>query len=284
MATKINLREFINVISKNVELGEGFDLSTIPEVELPENFEANFHNSYLTPLAAKNNDEVRSHYKGQYLSTIDNRTKAGFIASGGTEEAFNELKAQEPDSMKLIDLVLGEIAKLGSNSNAPSDNKEFEAYKIQTAKQIQDLLSEKEKFDGGLETALAKNNSEWGARLQTATITSKLAGFKFNDSMKREDAIYLTMKNVEDSPYILKLDENLNQRVYQKDNPENLAVNNGEDMTWDQVLEKYSYDYTKKNEQTQPTTKPTQTITAPVNKTVSDEEGRWIVGHPNYGK
>ena len=281
MATNLNMREWFSSISENIELGEDFDITSIPEVKLPDNFNDDFHQNYLTPLSAKNNDAIRGHFKGQYLSTVDSRTKAAYLANGGTDEAFNELKSQEPDSMKLIDLVFSDMAALKSNQKAPSDNKEFEAYKVNTAKQIAELLESEANFEDKLKIAVSEKNSEWNTRLQNTTITSKLNAKQFNDSMDREDAVYLTMKKVNDSPYILKLDENLNEKVYDKNNPENLAVIDGKDVTWDVVLDKYSYDYTKKNDQKPATT--TRTVTAPV-ATESQVDGRYIVGHKDYGK
>ncbi len=136
MANSKNLREFFSSVSENIELGEDFNLETIPEVELPDNFSDEFHAQYLTPLSAKNNKDIMKHFRGQYLNNVDSRLKASLLANGGDEEMFNELKSQEPDSMKLIDLITGKVSELKSTSNAPSDNKEFEKYKAETAREI----------------------------------------------------------------------------------------------------------------------------------------------------
>ena len=280
MAT--NLKEFIKVISENFELGEDFDFDQIPEVELPEQFNDKFHQNFLTPLSAKNNAEIRGHFKAQYLSTVDSRIKAGFLANGGTQEAFTELKAQEPDSMKLIDLVLNESVKLKSNSNAPLDDSKHEAYKIKTSKQISELLAEKEGFEDKFKTAIDENNGQWNNRLQTATINSKLASKSFNDALSREDSIHLTMKNIDSSPYLLKLDANLNEKVYDRANPDNEAILDGKNVTWDNVVDIYSQPYTKKNDQN-PNPTPVRTVIAPV-ATATTENGKYIVGHADYGK
>lgn len=281
MAT--NLREFFSSISTNIELGEDFDLNSIPEdVNLPDGFKEQFHNNFLTPLAAKNNEGIRSHFRGQYLSTIDSRAKASFIANGGTEEAFRELKEQEPDSMKLIDLVVNNLSELKSKQTAPSSNKEFEAYKIQTATQIQELLGEKASFEEKLNASAKEINSEWAAKLQKSTLNSKLNSKQFNEGMSREDSILLTLNKIDNSPYILKLDENLQEKVYQKDNPENIAIADGVELTWDKVVDQYSYDYIKKNDQAPAQAQaPATVVTAPAS---SEVDGRYIVGHKDYNK
>jgi hypothetical protein len=281
MAT--NLKEFFSVISKNIELGEDFDLNKIPEVELPETFNKDFHKQYLTPVSAKNNEDVAYHYRKKYLSTVDSRTKAGFLAIGGTEDTFNEIKASEPDSMKLIDLVLSEVAKLKSNTNAPSQDKAHEAYKVETAKQIAELLKGKASYEDNLKEAVKTANVQSNEKLRNVTISSILNGKSFNDSIKREDAILLTMNNISNSPYVLTLDENLKQKVYSKDEPENLALENGVEMTWDNVLDKYSLPYTKKNDQPVAPVVPV-VVNAPLANAFSDADGKYIVGHHNYGK
>ena len=277
-----NLREFFNVISENIDLGEDFDLTTIPEVELPEKFNDNFHKNYLTPLSAKNNEGVRNHFRGQYLSNVDNRTKAGFLASGGTEDSFNELKAQEPDSMKLIDLVLSEVVKLKSNTNAPSGNKEHEAYKIQTAKQIDELLKEKEGFEERLLSTVNDTKSEWSSKLKTSMIEAQLNSKSFNDSMSKEDSVFLTMRKLEKSPFELRLDSDLKQSVYNKETGME-AVVDGKNIDWSHVIDESSYEYTKKNAQVK-TPEPIRVVNAPVANANANEDGRFIVGHPDYGK
>jgi hypothetical protein len=280
MAT--NLREFFSSISENIELGEDFDINQIPEVELPEQFNNNFHQNFLTPLSAKNNDTIRNHFKGQYLSTVDSRLKASFLANGGTEELFNELKSEQPDSMKLIDVVTAKMGELISKPNATTGNKEFEAYKTETAKQINSLMEENAQWEDKLKSAVNEKNSEWSSKLKNSMITSKLNAKSFNDSIGKEDAVYLTMKKVNDSPYILGLDENLQEKVYNKENPEMEAIVDGKNVDWGFVLDKYSYDYTKKNDQQQ--APAPKVVVAPAKTTISDEDGRYIVGHPNYGK
>ena len=112
-------------------------------------------------------------------------------------------------------------------------------------------------------------------------MNSILNGKQFNDSMKKQDAIFLTMRAIEESDYILSLDENLNQKVFQKNNPENIALIDGKEMTWENVIDEKSHDYTKKNDvPRQPA--PARVVDAPVNA-ISDAEGKWINGHPNYG-
>ena len=222
------------------------------------------------------------HFRGQYLNDADNRLKSTFLANGGTAEMFKELKAQEPDSMKLIDLIYSKGMDLNKGQGAPSDDKEFEAYKIQTSKQIKELLDKEEASDNRLNSTINELNIEHRSKLKNTMITSKLNGKSFDSGMSKEDAIFLTMRKIEGSDFLLQLDDNGNERVVKKDNPEMDAVVDGKSVTWDYVLDKHSSDYTKKNEQT--TTTQRRDVVVPASTVASDEEGRYIVGHKDYGK
>ena len=280
MATD-NLREFFVQISENIELGEDFDINDIPEVALPEAYNDNFHSNFLTLTSAKNNQDVMKHFRGKYLSNADNRLKAAYLAKGGKEEDFNEFNGKEPDSMKLIDLIVGDLAKLKSSSNAPSNNKEHEAYKIQTAKQIEDFIAKEALFEEKLSDSLSDNNSVWSNRVKSEMINAKLSSKSFNDSMSREDSVFLINRKVENSDFELRLDDDLKQSVYSKKTGME-AVIDGKNVDWDYVLDNLSYDYTKKNDQAT-TPPPARQVTVPtVNAT--NEDGRYIVGHPDYNK
>lgn len=281
MANNKNLREFFSSVSENIELGEDFDLESIPEVELPDNFSDEFHAQYLTPLSAKNNKEIMTHFRGKYLNTADSRLKASFIANGGDEEMFSELKSQEPDSMKLIDLVFGKVSELKSTSKAPSDNKEFEKYKATTSKQIQDLLDEKAANEVNLSKTILENNTEWSNRLRDSKITSYLNSKSFDNRMDKEDNIYLITRKIQDSPYILTLDENLNEKVMSKEDPTMAAIIDGKNPTWSEILDKYSNSYSQKNEQKSEPQRREVKVPA---STSSDSDGFYTPGHKNYGK
>lgn len=279
MANK-NLREMFLSISENIDLGE-FNIEDIPEVVLPENFNDEFHKKYLTLLSAKNNTELMGHFKGKYLSSTDLKLKKVFIDNGGTEEEFSKLKTQEPDTLKLVDLIFDKVKSSKSLENPIKDNKEFEKYKADTSKQIENLLAEKDANDEKLDSIVSETNSKWIGRLRDTQINSILNGKTYNNGMEKEDAVYLTMKKIDASPYILALDSDLKEKVYDRDNPENEAIVDGKNISWGFVTDKYSEPYTQKNEQ--PPAPQTRQVQVP--STVADTgDGRFIVGHKDYGK
>jgi hypothetical protein len=282
MATN-NLKEFFGSISEGIDLGEGFDVNSIPDVELPESFNTSFHNKYLTVLSAKNNKDVMGHFRGQYLNDADNRLKSSFLANGGTAEMFAELKDQEPDSMKLIDLIFGKGIELNKGA-ANGDNAEFEAYKIQTAKEMKELLTFKENSIDSVNSAINTNNLEWSKKMKNTMITSKLNSKNFDGGMSQKDAVYLTMRGLEDSDFELRLDENLQEKVYQKSNPEFEATVEGKNVTWDFVLDELAKPYLKKNNQQQQQTTTVVNVPPASGSGISNDEGYYIVGHPNYNK
>ena len=280
MATNLNMREWFSSISENIELGEDFDINEIPEVQLPEGYNESFHNNYLTLTAAKNNSDVMKHFRGKYLSTADGRLKAAYLANGGKEEDFNELKSKEPDSMKMIDLIVSDLAtQLKSSSKAPTENKDFDAYKIQTSKQIEDLMKENSGWEDRMNSAINEKNGEWISKLKSSMINAKLNSKAFNDSIDKKDAVYLTMRRVEDSPFELRLDDELKETVYNKETGME-AIVDGKNVTWDYVLDESSREYTVKNDQ-KPT--PPREVVVPT-VTANAGEGKYIVGHADYGK
>ena len=90
------------------------------------------------------------------------------------------------------------------------------------------------------------------------------------------------MLNLEDSNLVLQLDENNNEIVIDKNNDNMAAVVDGKSVSWDFVLDKISEPYIKKNDQAAQPQK--RDVVAPSQSGISDEEGKYIPGHPNYGK
>jgi len=277
MANK-NLKEWFEDITENIDLGE-FNIEDIPNVELPESFNDEFHKKYLTTLSARNNPEVMTHFKAKYLSSADLKLKKGFIENGFTEEEFLELKNEEPDTLKLVDLVFNKVKERKSVETPIKDDKAFEKYKSETAKQIEELKAQNESYESKISSVVSENNAKWREKLKATQLTSKLGSKSYG--IEKEDAIYLTMKKVEDSPYILALDEDLKERVYSKDDPDLEAVVDGKPVSWDYVLDKYSESYVKKNDQTIKQPKTT-TVAVPKSVNAGNVDGRYIVGHPDY--
>ena len=265
-------------ISENIELGD-FNIEDIPDVELPESFNDEFHKKYLTELSARNNPEVMKHFKAKYLSSADLKLKKGFIDNGFTEDEFSELREQEPDTLKLVDLVFNKVKERKPLENPIKDDKEIAKFKAETAKQIESLKLENESFKTQLDSSISENDKKWRDKLKAEKLNSKLNGKSYG--IEKEDAIYLTSKKVEDSPFILALDENLKEKVYSKEDPEMEAVIDGKPVSWDYVLDKYSDSYIKKNDQDVEKPKSIQ-VSVPKSENRGDVDGRYIVGHPDY--
>lgn len=279
MANK-NLREFIQSISENIDLGE-FNIEDIPEVELPENFNDDFHNQFLTMTSAKNNSELMGHFKGKYLSSADLKIKNGFIANGGTEEEFNTLKAQEPDSLKLVDLVFNKVKERKSteNTNGKPD-KELEAYKKETIKQIEELKAAKENLEATFQDKINASNSDWENRFKTSKVNELLSGIKFDSSIPNEDLKLIINSKLNQSNYLVKMQEG-NFKVYKKDEPESLALKDGKELQLEDVISEISKPYTAKNDQERQPERRTVTVQA---EAADSGDGRFVPGHKDYGK
>jgi len=285
MANK-NLREMFQEISENIELGE-FNIEDIPNVELPENFNTEFHNKYLTFVAAKNNPELMGHFKGKYLSSSDLKIKNGFIAMGGSEEVFNELKKQEPDSLKLVDLVFDKVKELKipvkpvDNDEA---NKAHKKYKEETALQIEGLLKEKENFESNTAQAIADNNSNWKAKFTQSRVNELLSGKSFDSTLDPKDVKYLINRRIEDSDYLVKMQDDGSFKVFDRENPESEKIKDGKNVSLSDIITEFSTPYIKKNDQPNPAN-PTPVKQVVVDTaTGGDGDGRYIVGHADYGK
>lgn len=279
MANK-NLREFIKSISENIDLGE-FKIESIPEVELPENFNDDFHNQFLTMTAAKNNSELMGHFKGKYLSSADLKIKNGFIANGGTEEEFNILKAQEPDSLKLVDLVFNKVKERKSleNTNSKPD-KEFEAYKKETIKQFEELKAAKENLEATLQEKIIARDSEWENRFKTSKVNEVLSGIKFDSSIPSDDLKLIINSKLNQSNYLIKMQEG-QFKVYKKDAPDSLALKDGKELQLEDVISEISKPYTAKNDQEGRQERRVVTVQTDA---ADNGDGRFIPGHKDYGK
>ena len=282
MANK-NLREVFLMISENIELGD-FNIEDIPNVELPENFNDDFHKNWLTEDAAKNNPSLMGHFKGKYLSSSDLKIKNVLKAAGFTEEQFTEFKSSvDNDSLKLIDLAFDKIKSIKSDEKPAKDDKALEKLTLESGKAIDDLQLKLENSNKVMSEAVATKDLEWRRKFVNVKMDSILGSKQFSDGIGREDALYLIKRKIEDSNYQLNLDDNLDFKIYDKANPDTLAIKDGKPVTITDVLDEYSQPYTQKNNQG--TSKPEKReVSVETEKKISDEEGRYIVGHPNYGK
>jgi len=271
------------MISENIELGD-FNIEDIPNVELPENFNDDFHKNWLTEDAAKNNPSLMGHFKGKYLSSSDLKIKNVLKAAGFTEEQFTEFKSSvDNDSLKLIDLAFDKIKSIKSDEKPAKDDKALEKLTLESGKAIDDLQLKLENSNKVMSEAVATKDLEWRRKFVNVKMDSILGSKQFSDGIGREDALYLIKRKIEDSNYQLNLDDNLDFKIYDKANPDTLAIKDGKPVTITDVLDEYSQPYTQKNNQG--TSKPEKReVSVETEKKISDEEGRYIVGHPNYGK
>jgi hypothetical protein len=202
------------------------------------------------------------------------------------EEKFAELKEQEPDSLKLFDLAVGSITEDLKTNSTSSDNKAFENYKKQTIKEIEEYKLKVAALETQSEKAVNEESSKWLNRLQEAKINEILSGKKFNSTLPADDLKYLIRNKLNSSPYLIKMDEDLTFKIFNRENPEAEAIKEGKNVTIDEVLNELSLPYIAKNNEaatTEESVKTKQTITVDT-KTASDVDGRFIPGHPDYGK
>jgi len=279
MANK-NLKGFLQEVFENIEL-EDFDYEAIPEMELPENASEEFHKKYLTLTAAKNSPELMGHFKGKYLSSVDLKLKKEL-----GEEKFAELKEQEPDSLKMLDLALNEVKTSASEQTKGTDDKAFANYKKQTIKEIEELNLKLASFENNENKLVSEERNKWLNRLQDAKINEILGGKKFNSSIPTDDVKLLIKNKLNSGPYLIKMDEDLKFKVFDRQNPESEVVKEGKEFTIGQVLDEYSTPYIAVNGNTQtvennnkPTEKKVVTVQAD-----NPVDGRFIPGHPDYGK
>jgi len=275
-----NLRDMFQAISENIELGE-FNLEDIPEVELPENFKEDFYKKYLTVDAAKNDSGLMGHFKGKYLSSSDVKVNKNLKEAGFTDEEITEMKnSVDGDSLKLIDLAFNKIRSIKSDEKPAKDDKALEKLKIESGQEIDKLNNTIKEMTENKDSVISENDSKWRTRFVSEKIASKLNAKTYNNGMDKADAVYLIQRKMEDSNYLIQLDKDLKFEIRDKNDPETLAISEGKPVTIDSILDEYSQPYTAKNDQVKKPT--TQTVTV---KAGEDElDGKYIVGHKDYGK
>jgi len=276
-----NLREIFQDISENIDLGE-FNIESIPEdVVMPENFKDEFHQKYLTVVAAKNNPLLMGHFKGKYLSSIDLKLKNGLISLGFTEEEIAELKGQESDSLKLVDLAFNKIGERKS-SETPNNDKGTEALKKAHAKQVSELQGIIEKSEEISNSKLSEVNSKWKNQFRDSKLNEILSGKTFDSNIPVDDIKILIKSKIAQSNYDIRLQDDLTFKVFDKNNPDVEAIIEGKTLKIDDIIGEFASVYTEKNQQTTET-KPEKRVVE-VATVENNSDGAWRPGHKDYGK
>lgn len=286
MANK-NLKGFIQEVFANIDLGD-FDMDAIPEIELNETFIEEFHKKYLTATSAKNNPDIINHFKARYLSTVDNKLKKAL-----GDEKFEELQEglEDKDTLKLMDAALEHFkAEAKKDPIVKTDNKEFENYKKQTIKEIQDLKQELENAQANDGKAVQEERQKWVDRYKQSRINEILGGMKFNNTLPPEDFKLLVNQKLASSDKMIMMDDEFNFKIVSKDDPEIEIVKEGKALQIEDLLTEYSRPYLAKNNEgaegnegngNEGGGKRKMNVDVNVGKDDKDD-GYFTPGHPNY--
>lgn len=284
MANK-NLKGFIQEVFTNIDLGD-FDMDSIPEVELNETFIEEFHKKYLTATSAKNNPDIISHFKARYLSTVDNKLKKAL-----GDEKFEELSDQleDKDTLKMVDSALEFLSAEASKEPVKTDNKEFDSYKKQTIKEIQDLKQELDIAKESEGKGVNEERQKWVDRYKQSRINEILGGMNFNNTLPPEDFKLLVNQKLASSDKLIVMDDEFNFKIVQKSDPEIEIVKEGEALKLEDMLSEYSRPYLAKNNESAKGDESNGDGKGETKKEVNvsvkesdKDDGYFTPGHPNY--
>lgn len=269
-----NLKEFIQAISDQLEIdkeSEDFKalIENVPEQNLPEGFEDNFHKSFFTMEAAKNNGDINSHYRGKHLSGIDNALEQSLKALELPEETLGEIA----DTKATLDKVKLAISKINEHKNAlleeASKGKKKDDKSDEKIKELTDKIAE-------LQTQLTKTQDDYESKLQQqatgfeaerlgSRVNDLISNYKLatNDVLTADKVKYLIRKEIDDLPYEFKRDEEGKYVVFEK-GKDVKAMENNKLLTMEDVIGKIAAPYIQKSEPAQPEKKTIQSSSTPV--------------------
>lgn len=250
------IKEFFNEISEQSGLKADENvqkfIGSLPDVDLPENFDTTFNSKYLTQDSAKSDPVIRDHFsvkfKAQYLGAMDKKI-VNFLKSDSVSDELLEKIEAEKDSAKKVDIALEgwkehrekmikEVGKGGKN-----DEKLMEA--TNRINELNKALSEKE-------TAYKNRESELLSAFEKERIdyerTKLLAQYSFakSETLGVEDIHYIVNKKINDLPYDYRRDKEGQIQVYRK-NTDELAFENNKPVTLKGLYDKYTAQFTEKS-------------------------------------
>lgn len=202
------------------------------------------------------------------------------------EEKFDELSEQleDKDTLKMVDSALEFLSTQASKEPVKTDDKEFESYKKQTIKEIQDLKSE---LGVALENegkGVSEERQKWVDRYKQSRINEILGGMKFNNTLPPEDFKLLVNQKLASSDKLIVMDDEFNFKIVQKNDPEIEVVREGEALKLEDMLSEYSRPYLAKNNEGAEGNEGSEKKRE-VNVSVKEsdkDDGFFTPGHPNY--
>jgi len=264
------LRDFIEALSNQAGIdtqSEDYNsfIKTVDTLEIPETIASTIQGGLLTKHSAKNDAEIASHYKVKYYKTIDNGLKRTLRSVGVTDEMIAELES-EPDTLKRLETALPKLVDITKNSVAPSGAKD-EKY-LKAVEEYNKLQKQYETTISDWQTKEKKWFSELENKEINWQINNQLGSYKFNDSLPSEDVKLIISNKLNNSPYILKMNEG-KIGVYQKDNQDLVATKNNKTLEVKDVLDELASPYIAKAQaQAEPKKKVIETTTKSGNTTL----------------
>ena len=170
----VNPEEFQKVVEAN---------EALKTIQVPDQTKNLLENSLLTVDQAKQNADVKKHFKGTLLSTIDDKINEAIDEAELTDELKTEILG-ETSSYERIKKLGKAIKQLEAQKiTAVSGDKKALADQISSLNNA--IVNERKKF----EAQLASKDSEYQSALKDMTIQQHLANYTYTDAFPKPVAL-----------------------------------------------------------------------------------------------
>lgn len=153
-------------------------------ISLTPAFEQAYEKEFITVTAAKNNGEIKKHYNGLALGTIDNKNDE-LMAEWGLDDATKaEIKKQD-STYKRTETLLRKLKSLSEKAAAAPDGKEKDKMLVEIQSLNAKISDNEAKFKQDLEAQAHK----WQEDFSAMVMESKLSERPLIDSFNGKDPI-----------------------------------------------------------------------------------------------
>jgi len=265
MANKLS--EILKPIAENNSLSEDENFKSlmdqVSEIEVDDNILNAFEDTFLTMARAKNNEEVASKFKMQYLTTVDRRAEKALSKAGFNDDDLQSFKS-EKDSLTKFD-IFTDLMKTKFSDNTNSDtsadnealNKSWEDKLNKMSVQHQVDISDRDKL-------LLSKDGQLKAQAFDFKYQSDLSKFTFSDNLERSDASMLIKKRLDAKPYDYKFDSDKGSVTIYDKGTDMEAFDGNKKLVWDDLVASTASSYIKKSDSGNPP-KPKPTDRTPNN-------------------
>lgn len=183
------LADLISILCKKTgvdptEINKVIDGSeALKAAELPEEAVRAFDQRLMTVEQAKNNPELKSHFKATFFSTLDEKIN-GFFSEYQVDDETKAAILTDPSSFNRISGLFKSIREAETKkAAAASGNKQAHLDEIANLRKQVLEVTEKSKAE------IAKKDTEYGEKMRNMLIRGHFGGYNYSDAFPKDVSV-----------------------------------------------------------------------------------------------